>query len=122
MQLTLILLILVFTFPIIAMDKDNPAIDMSEWETIMVTGQDGVIIGSDPDSAGDLPFIGNSAEQSYYSIANIVAALKEPKEFVVTIYTSEKKLTNLILEDYPDKHPMPVTARNITLLLKQVKK
>ena len=108
MQLTLLLLVLIFISQLEAMDQDNIDIDTSEWVTIMVMGEDGVIIESDPDSAGDLPFISNSVEKSYYDPANIVKSC-EPKE-AIRIYTHEKNLTNLIREDYPEKHPIPATC------------
>ncbi len=119
MQLTLLFLVLICIFSIAAMDNDKVNIlDTSEWVTIMITSQDGVIIESDPDSAGDLPFIGNSAEQSYYDSANKAQSC-EPKE-AITIHTSEKNLTNLIRENYPEKHPIPATVHDVTLLLKRI--
>lgn len=87
----------------------------SEWVTLMETTKDGVIIVSDPESAGELPTI----EASYYQKSKIkIYSVVKTKEYTISKLIRKTNLTELILEDYPDKHLTKRTVCKDRVLLK----
>ena len=70
-----------------------------DWVTIMET-KEGVIVQSDPESAGELPKI----EESYYPLRPKTYAVINTKEYTITKFVDDKNLTKLIIEEYLGEH------------------
>lgn len=81
-----------------------------EWVTIMEITKEGVIIASDPESAGELPTI----EASYYPLRPKKKSfvLANTHAYTITTFIKKQKFTELIRENYIDEHSLEKNINN----------